>query len=323
VSGPAVSVIMPALDAERFIGIALTSVLSQTFADLEVLVVDDGSRDGTAAAVERFATADRRVRLLRHDRTLGTARARNTAIANARGAWLAPLDADDAFAANRLEYLVGRAHALAADLVADNVMLCSFPSGDALEPAIRPGSALFNTALTPSAFIAHEHHGGFSLGYLKPLVRRAFIDEHRILYRSEVAVVEDFAFYLDCLLCGARLFLTPEPLYRYSVRFGSVSFDGTRRGLDHMARLNRDFLHSLPVQANAEWKRLFQTRQRRIEREISYALSVEAVRAGRIWHAVSMSCRRPLDLPYFAVHLFDAAKRRITGEAYRPRGMSG
>jgi succinoglycan biosynthesis protein ExoO len=323
VSRPAVSVVMPALDAERFIEIALASALSQTLADLEVVVVDDGSRDGTVAAVQGFAAADRRVRLFRHERTLGTASARNTAIANARGAWLAPLDADDAFAANRLEYLVGRAHALDADLVADNVLLCSFPSGDALEPAIRSGSALFKMALTPSAFIAHERHGGLSLGYLKPLIRRAFIDEHRILYRSEAAVAEDFAFYLDCLFRGARFFLTPDPLYRYSIRFGSASFDGTRRGLDQMARLNRDFLHSLPVQANAEWKRLLQRRQRRIEREISYASSVEAVRGGRIWRAVSISCRRPLDAPYFAVRLFDAAKRRITGEAYRPRGMSG
>lgn len=66
---------MPAFNVEPFIGGAIDSVRSQTFADFELLVVDDGSSDGTAAVVERHVRADSRVRLIRQpNRGLSTAR---------------------------------------------------------------------------------------------------------------------------------------------------------------------------------------------------------------------------------------------------------
>jgi len=89
-----VSVIVPAYNAENFISETLDSVLSQTYENLEVIVVDDGSRDLTAAIVKNAARRDRRVKLLRQC-NLGVAAARNLAIAKASGQYIAPLDADD------------------------------------------------------------------------------------------------------------------------------------------------------------------------------------------------------------------------------------
>ena len=71
----------------------IESVLRQTFADFEVLVVDDGSTDGTRAAAE--AVADPRVRVIAHDRNRGASAARNTGIREARAAWVAFQDSDD------------------------------------------------------------------------------------------------------------------------------------------------------------------------------------------------------------------------------------
>ena len=73
---PLVSVCVPARNAERFLAEALESALAQPVA-LEVLVCDDGSRDGTAAVAERFAAADARVRVLRFARARGVVAARN------------------------------------------------------------------------------------------------------------------------------------------------------------------------------------------------------------------------------------------------------
>lgn len=89
-----VSVIVPAYNAERHVRAALASVLAQTYPHLEVIVVDDGSRDGTAAVVAAVAARDGRVQLLRQSNE-GVAAARNTAIARAKGTLIAPLDADD------------------------------------------------------------------------------------------------------------------------------------------------------------------------------------------------------------------------------------
>ncbi len=89
-----VSVVVPAYNAERYLAATLASALAQMHNNLEVIVVDDGSTDGTVAVVEAFMAADRRVRLIRQGNG-GVAAARNRAIAESRGAYIAPLDADD------------------------------------------------------------------------------------------------------------------------------------------------------------------------------------------------------------------------------------
>jgi glycosyltransferase involved in cell wall biosynthesis len=86
---------MAAFNAERFIEDALASVCAQTMPDLEVLVADDGSTDGTPARVETAARRDPRIRLLRSRRNRGQAAALNAALDEARGRYLAVLDADD------------------------------------------------------------------------------------------------------------------------------------------------------------------------------------------------------------------------------------
>ena len=97
-----VSVIVAAYNAEATIVETLRSALAQTWRDIEVIVVDDGSRDGTAACVQALAAGDDRVRLLQQ-RNRGVATARNLALAAARGEFLAPLDADDVWAPTKLQ----------------------------------------------------------------------------------------------------------------------------------------------------------------------------------------------------------------------------
>ena len=92
--GDLVSVIVPAYNAAATIGETLASALAQTHRNVEVLVVDDGSTDATADIVRSFVARDRRVRLLQQANA-GVAAARNLAIAQSRGAYVAPLDADD------------------------------------------------------------------------------------------------------------------------------------------------------------------------------------------------------------------------------------
>jgi hypothetical protein len=97
---PRVSVVMPAYNSARTIGQAIGSVLEQTMADLELIVVDDGSTDATAAAVA--VVEDPRIRLITRVNG-GTSAARNTGIAEARGDWVAFLDADDLWLGDKLE----------------------------------------------------------------------------------------------------------------------------------------------------------------------------------------------------------------------------
>lgn len=99
---PLVSVIIPAHNAGRFIGKTLDSVRAQTYDNLEIIVVDDGSTDDTPRIVEAHGLADSRVRLVAQANK-GVAAARNTAAAAATGEYLAPIDADDVWMPTKVE----------------------------------------------------------------------------------------------------------------------------------------------------------------------------------------------------------------------------
>jgi glycosyltransferase involved in cell wall biosynthesis len=97
-----VSVVIPAYNASRTIAETLESVISQTHGNLEILVVDDGSTDGTPAIVEAFAARDQRVRPICQANG-GVAAARNAGIAASTGDFIAPLDADDLWHRAKIE----------------------------------------------------------------------------------------------------------------------------------------------------------------------------------------------------------------------------
>lgn len=100
--GPLVSIVVPARDAEAFLGEALASVRRQGWRELEAIVVDDGSRDRTAELAARAAAEDGRIRLLRIENA-GVSAARNRGIAAARGELMCFLDADDVLLPDKLE----------------------------------------------------------------------------------------------------------------------------------------------------------------------------------------------------------------------------
>ena len=111
-----VSVIIPVYNAEKYIGQALASLLKQTYAKFEVICVNDGSTDGTADILEKFAKKDRRIKIIAQENR-GAAAARNCGIALADGQYTAILDADDVYLPEMLQTLVKKAEETSAEIV--------------------------------------------------------------------------------------------------------------------------------------------------------------------------------------------------------------
>ncbi len=107
-SAPAVSVIVPAWNAEATLAETLASVAAQRFTDIEILIVNDGSTDATAAIARDFCATDPRARLIGKPNG-GVASARNAGIAVARGDWVAPIDGDDLWHPDYLALLMEKA----------------------------------------------------------------------------------------------------------------------------------------------------------------------------------------------------------------------
>jgi glycosyltransferase involved in cell wall biosynthesis len=103
---PLASVIIPAYNAERFLRQAVESALAQTYPNVEVIVIDDGSKDGTRQLADELAKGDSRLRVITQQNA-GVGAARNRGIAEARGEFIAPLDADDFWYPEKLTRQIG------------------------------------------------------------------------------------------------------------------------------------------------------------------------------------------------------------------------
>jgi len=100
---PALSVIMPAYNAGRFLAPAIESVLSQTWRDFEFIIIDDASTDGTRELIESYAAKDARIRSFPNPQNLGVTKTLNRALSLVRADWIARMDADDLSLPTRFE----------------------------------------------------------------------------------------------------------------------------------------------------------------------------------------------------------------------------
>ncbi|QXQ07596.1 glycosyltransferase [Sphingosinicellaceae bacterium] len=224
---PIVSVIVPAFNAAAFIGEALASLRAQTLVDIEVIVIDDASTDGTSALVEAAAAADPRIRLLRRAVNSGPSAARNQGLAAAEGRWIALLDADDSYGPDRLAHLVELGERHDAQLCSDNLALDIDGEPGDPQPMIPPAILSTPRELGLHEFVqrnvADPQWPRLNLGFLKPIFRRDFLVANAIRYDERVRFAEDYALYIDCFRAGARWWMSPAATYRYRVRADSLT----------------------------------------------------------------------------------------------------
>jgi hypothetical protein len=215
---PLVTAIVPAFNAETTLAATLRSVAAQTYAALEIVIVDDGSTDLTAALAERFCAGEPRARLIRKANG-GASSARNAGIAGARGDYVAPVDADDLWHPLKIERQV--AAALAAP-EPPAFVYCWFRVIDADDRVIGDGEP---HRVDGMAFqrLAYRNFVGNGSG---PLVRR---DAALAVggYDEALWGVEDIAFQL-ALARRWPVAAVPEYLVGYRVHGGGLSQDRER-----------------------------------------------------------------------------------------------
>ncbi len=224
---PSVSIIIPAYNAAPFLARAVRSAVLQTYTDIEIIIVDDGSTDATAAVMALLAAADPRIITIALPRNRGVSAARNAALARAGGEWIALLDADDEVEPSRIEYLLRKAAELGADMVADNLLMQNFESGSSLGLAF-PDDWMTQHGVTPRYILERDIPGIFrrEIAYIKPLIRHSLLTQNAISYNEDVRAAEDLLFIITCLRAGARLCLLPSSFYLYKLRENSISARG-------------------------------------------------------------------------------------------------
>lgn len=209
-SPPSISVVLPVRDDGRFLETAIRSVLEQTYRDLELIVVDDGSTDDSGDISDAAARTDPRVRVL-HRRAEGISAALNAGLAVARGSWFARIDADDIALPTRLER-----QWRAAQRLPEVVLWGSWAHLFVGDPDER--SMIARVGPTTVAEFVHIRRHGPPLGFIHPTVmmrRDVLVDVGG--YDSRFDGAEDVELFDRIAERGPALSL-PEPLIYHRVR---------------------------------------------------------------------------------------------------------
>ena len=209
---PLVSVVVPVLNGEHYISDCITSILNQTCKDFELIVVDDGSTDGTHARVAVFD--DPRIRYIQQPVNSGTATATQTGFEASSGKYVALLDADDVAEPNRLALQTRLLNGQPRIAVLGGKMTAF---GDADRKLVVP--------LDDSTIKVQLLAGAGSIYNPTAMIRRAFLDKHALRWHAEHASVFDWAFYVDVMMHGGQFTNLDASLTQYRIHAGQQSKD--------------------------------------------------------------------------------------------------
>ena len=216
---PTVSIIVPVYNAEKTIGRCIDSILGQQYTDFELLLVDDGSKDGSGAICDSYALADSRVQVI-HKENTGVSDTRNIGISRARGVYLQFLDSDDWITPDATKLLVETARDHDCDLVISDFYRVVG------ERVSRKGDIDEDRVLTREEYAAHmmEQPADFYYGVLwNKLYRRDIVESHRLRMDPELSWCEDFMFNLEYIRHAQRFYALQVPIYYYVKTKGSLA----------------------------------------------------------------------------------------------------
>lgn len=207
-----VSIIVPVYNAEAYLEQTVQSIQKQTHPDWELVLIDDGSTDGSGAICDRFAAEDARIAAL-HIRNEGVANARNVGLAAATGDFIAFCDSDDLYEPDFLQTLFEQQRASHADLCVASVYVDTENDSQA-HPAPLTGE------LTEKDFraIVHGWFDIYWMGLWNKLYRADIVRRGKVSFQTGLSIGEDSLFTLSYLAHARSVSCSEKPIYHYIQR---------------------------------------------------------------------------------------------------------
>jgi len=313
-----VTIIIPVYKAVAFAERAIRSAQEQTLSPREILIVDDCSPDDTHAVVTALTASDSRVRVLRTPHNGGPSLARNIGIEHATGNWIAVLDADDAYAPTRLAILAKLVQSdPTLDIVADDLAYYDAGAGIVTGSALG-ASNVPHSHVSLADYLAHTTADGQTLdwGLLKPIFRLSYLKDTGLRYPTAQRHGEDYSFMVSLLSNGARLQISPEPLYLYTQREGAVSqrrSDLTRTSIAYnaLAANARSMMLVPQIAASPHLRALLARRIEGLSRLDDAHFFSTAIRRGDVIGLIRRTKSRPAFLKLVQKQIMTAIKRRL------------
>lgn len=204
-----VSVIIPAYNVEKYIGDCLESILLQTIDNIEIIVVNDGSSDGTQSVIDEYSQKYPTKLIPIYQDNAGPSKARNTALKRASGEYVCFIDADDQIAFNMLEEMYITAKERNADLVMCGRKYTGVETGIYYPKLIESTTNIFETPALlsdTSSFLWDK------------LFKKSTLDKHGFMFDESIHYAEDALFVYSFLFYADRVCSIQKALYFYAVR---------------------------------------------------------------------------------------------------------
>jgi glycosyltransferase involved in cell wall biosynthesis len=231
---PRLSLVAPVYNVESYLPAFLDSISAQALpaSELEIIAVDDGSTDGSAAILKKYSRRMQNLRIVRQDNG-GLSAARNTGLGHASGAWLAFADSDDLVAPGTYARWLERAEANRLDMLLGN----GFYHREGREPDRPIFSGVAATEVLPGAGWLRARLEARFLPHMVwlHLYRREFIERNRFRFVPRL-IHEDVIWTTRALLRAERVQFDPEPGYYYRLPVRRPSTKGLARRLDRRIR---------------------------------------------------------------------------------------
>ena len=203
---PQASVIIPIYRAEKFLARCIKSILSQDMADLELILVDDGSPDQSGSICDAYASRDPRVHVI-HQKNQGVSAARNAGLSLAKGKYISFVDADDAIAPEMYQAMTAKAEASGAEIIGCGVQYYT-EDGTYKRSDLLKEYDLNREEMLSTLFDCPDPLGGSCCNKL-------FLAEtiSGLRYEEDVAMGEDWLFLFAAFERAKRLYKLPDPFY--------------------------------------------------------------------------------------------------------------
>jgi succinoglycan biosynthesis protein ExoU len=307
-----IAVIIAAYGSEKLIARAVRSALAQPEAG-EVIVVVDASPDATAAAARAAGEGDPRLIIIEQAVNQGPAAARNAGIRASRSPWITVLDDDDFMEPGRLGRLLALDQGF--DFIADDLLLAAEGAETGPRtPMWFQGSAapeLVSLAAFVRANCPDPLRPRRELGFLKPLMRRAFLETHDLAYDEGMRLGEDYDLYARALAAGARFLLVPAQGYvavrrpdSLSGRHGAAELQALRGADDRLLRRSG---------LSAETRAALRIHRRSSDKRYQWQRLIDAVKAGDPAEAAAAFCSDARVTVHLLGQLWRQARLRILG----------
>ena len=211
-----ISIVVPVYNAEKELPACVESIFRQSFSDWELLLIDDGSRDGSPGLCDRLAERDLRIRVY-HKENGGVSSARNLGIYKAEGEYLIFVDSDDTLFAEALMTLYQKARETDADLVVCGFTYFVEQSGKCVDNLPEKAFCGGGREYLAERFLADFRREFFNPPWNK-LIRRELLLKNDIFFGEEYAICEDMAFSMQVLEKCRGICVIPKSLYCYHYR---------------------------------------------------------------------------------------------------------